>query len=177
MEKIEKYVVFKYEDEFGFHYMVMDELPGGDPYTRRPYRSRRRSTPPVLRELSLVSRFRRTENPLMCSAPNSSPWRVGGQIRATFWSGRKGSGFTEPPRNWRRKKKTSSSRKPLSLYEKHTVVSVQAGGVRLLLKWSTFSLSRQFALRSLKKFSYGEKIDYVYDTNKRIRQCLSISEN
>lgn len=27
MEKIEKYVVFKYEDEFGFHYMVMDELP------------------------------------------------------------------------------------------------------------------------------------------------------
>lgn len=28
MEKIEKYVVFKYENEFGFHYMVMDELPG-----------------------------------------------------------------------------------------------------------------------------------------------------
>lgn len=31
MEKIEKYVVFKYEDEFGFHYMVMDELPGEGP--------------------------------------------------------------------------------------------------------------------------------------------------
>lgn len=28
MEKIEKYVVFKYEDEFGFHYMEMDKLPG-----------------------------------------------------------------------------------------------------------------------------------------------------
>lgn len=28
MKKIEKYVVFKYEDEFGFHYMVMDKLPG-----------------------------------------------------------------------------------------------------------------------------------------------------
>lgn len=28
MKKIEKYVVFKYEDEAGFHYMVMDELPG-----------------------------------------------------------------------------------------------------------------------------------------------------
>lgn len=28
MEKIEKYVVFKYEDEFGFHYMKMDKLPG-----------------------------------------------------------------------------------------------------------------------------------------------------
>lgn len=28
MEKIEKYVVFKYEDEFGFHYMRTDKLPG-----------------------------------------------------------------------------------------------------------------------------------------------------
>lgn len=28
MKKIEKYVVFKYEDEFGFHYMKMDKLPG-----------------------------------------------------------------------------------------------------------------------------------------------------
>lgn len=28
MEKIEKYVVFKYEDEFRFHYMIMDKLPG-----------------------------------------------------------------------------------------------------------------------------------------------------
>lgn len=28
----EKYVVFKYEDEFGFHYMVMDKLPGGGTY-------------------------------------------------------------------------------------------------------------------------------------------------
>lgn len=31
MKKIEKYVVFKYEDEFGFHYMVMDKLPGEGP--------------------------------------------------------------------------------------------------------------------------------------------------
>ena len=28
MEKNEKYVVFKYEDEFGFHYMKLDKLPG-----------------------------------------------------------------------------------------------------------------------------------------------------
>lgn len=28
MKKIKKYVVFKYEDEFGFPYMVMDKLPG-----------------------------------------------------------------------------------------------------------------------------------------------------
>ena len=31
MEKTEKYVVFKYEDEFGFHYMVIDKLPGEEP--------------------------------------------------------------------------------------------------------------------------------------------------
>lgn len=28
MEKNKKYVVFKYEDEFGFHYMKLDKLPG-----------------------------------------------------------------------------------------------------------------------------------------------------
>lgn len=31
MKKIEKYVVFKYEDEFGFHYMVINKLPRGEP--------------------------------------------------------------------------------------------------------------------------------------------------
>lgn len=36
MEKIEKYVVFKYEDEFGFHYMVMDKLPGEGPTYMEP---------------------------------------------------------------------------------------------------------------------------------------------
>lgn len=36
MEKIEKYVVFQYEDEFGFHYMVMDKLPGEGPTYMEP---------------------------------------------------------------------------------------------------------------------------------------------
>lgn len=36
MKKIEKYVVFKYEDEFGFHYMVMDKLPGEGPTNMEP---------------------------------------------------------------------------------------------------------------------------------------------
>ena len=31
MKKIEKYVMFQYEDEFGFHYMIMDKLPGEGP--------------------------------------------------------------------------------------------------------------------------------------------------
>lgn len=36
MEKIEKYVVFKYEDEFGFHYMKIDKLPGEGPTYMEP---------------------------------------------------------------------------------------------------------------------------------------------
>lgn len=36
MKKIEKYVVFKYEDEFGFHYMKMDKLPGEGPTYTEP---------------------------------------------------------------------------------------------------------------------------------------------
>lgn len=35
-EGIEKYVVFKYEDEFGFHYMEMDKLPGEGPTYMEP---------------------------------------------------------------------------------------------------------------------------------------------
>lgn len=36
MEKIEKYVVFKYEDEDGFHYMIMDKLPEEGPTHMEP---------------------------------------------------------------------------------------------------------------------------------------------
>ena len=36
MKKIEKYVVFKYEDEFGFHYMKMDKLPEEGPTYMEP---------------------------------------------------------------------------------------------------------------------------------------------
>lgn len=60
-----------------------------------------------------------------------------------------------------RKEKTSSSRKPLSLYEKYTNASVQAKGVRLLLKWYTSSPSKHFSLKRLKKFQYLGKIDYI----------------
>lgn len=33
---MEKYAVFKYEDEFGFHYMEMDKLPGEGPAYMEP---------------------------------------------------------------------------------------------------------------------------------------------
>ena len=92
MEKIEKYVVFKYEDEFGFHYMKMDKLPGEGPTYTEPPRSRRRSTPTVPREPSLNSRFQRTENLPMCSAQNLSPCLVGGTTKPKFGNGRKGPG-------------------------------------------------------------------------------------
>lgn len=36
MKKIEKYVVFQYEDEFGFHYMKIDKLPGEGPTYMEP---------------------------------------------------------------------------------------------------------------------------------------------
>lgn len=36
MEEIEKYVVFKYEDESGFHYMIGDKLPGEGPTHMKP---------------------------------------------------------------------------------------------------------------------------------------------
>lgn len=45
MENIEKYVVFQYEDEFGFHYMVMDKLPGEGPTYMESIPFRRKINP------------------------------------------------------------------------------------------------------------------------------------
>ena len=134
MEKIEEYVVFKYEDEFGFHYMIMDKLPGEGPTYMEPISFGKKINPNCTP--GAITRQPFSEDGKSAYVLNSKfvPWRVGGQVRETFWSGRKGPGFTEPSRNWRGKEKTSSSRKPLSLYEKHTIASVQAEGVCLLLK-------------------------------------------
>lgn len=45
MEKIEKYVVFKYEDEFGFHYMKIDKLPGEGPTHMEPFLFKKKINP------------------------------------------------------------------------------------------------------------------------------------
>lgn len=45
MEKNEKYVVFQYEDEFGFHYMVMDKLPGEGPTYMEPILFKKKINP------------------------------------------------------------------------------------------------------------------------------------
>ena len=100
MKKIEKYVVFKYEDEFGFHYMKIDKLPGEGPTYMEPISfGGGRSTPTVLRELSLVSHFRRTENLPGRSAQNLSPCLVGGTTKPKFGNGRKGPGSIRPSRS------------------------------------------------------------------------------
>lgn len=45
MKKIEKYVVFKYEDEFGFHYLKMDKLPGEGPTYMEPTSFKKKINP------------------------------------------------------------------------------------------------------------------------------------
>ena len=45
MENIEKYVVFQYEDEFGFRYMVMDKLPREGPTYMESISFRRKINP------------------------------------------------------------------------------------------------------------------------------------
>lgn len=45
MKKIEKYVVFKYEDEFGFHYMKIDKLPGEGPTYMEPISFKKKINP------------------------------------------------------------------------------------------------------------------------------------
>lgn len=45
MKKIEKYVVFEYEDEVGFHYMAMDKLPEEGPTYMEPITFKRKINP------------------------------------------------------------------------------------------------------------------------------------
>lgn len=131
MEKNEKYVVFKYGDEFGFHYMKLDKLPGeGSTYmdpisfekkinpsctpgdiTQQPFSGDGKSA------YVLSSKF----------VPVSGWWPDKGDVLE--WQER-----TRVYRAIKELERTSSSRKPLSLYEKHTIASVQAEGVCLLLK-------------------------------------------
>lgn len=131
MEKIEEYVVFKYEDEFGFHYMVMDKLPGEGPTYMEPISFGKKINPNCTP--GAITRQPFSEDGKSAYVLNSRFVPVAG-----WWSG-KGDvlEWQERTRVYRAIKeleKTSSSRKPLSLYEKHTIASVQAEGVCLLLK-------------------------------------------
>lgn len=99
VKKIEKYVVFKYEDEFGFHYMKMDKLPGEGPTYTEPVSFEKKINPNCTPGAITQQPFSEDGNLHMCSAQNLSPCLVGGTTKPKFGNGRKGPGFTEPPRN------------------------------------------------------------------------------
>ena len=123
MKKIKKYVVFKYEDEFGFHYMVMDKLPGEtlssekmigpvgfyyamrgglpgeEPTHPETLSFKKKITPNCTPGAITRQQFSVDGKSAYVPALNSSPWWVGGHIMETFWSGGKGPGSTEPSRN------------------------------------------------------------------------------
>lgn len=61
MKKIEKYVVFKYEDEFGFHYMVIDKLPGEEPTYMEPTSSEKKKINPVGFHYTMMDELPREE--------------------------------------------------------------------------------------------------------------------
>ena len=134
MENIEKYVVFQYKDEFGFHYMVMDKLPGEGPTDMESTSFKGKINPNCTP--GAITRQPFSEDGKSAYVLNSKFVPVAG------WWPDKGDvlEWQERTRVYRaikeleRKEKTSSSRKPLSLYEKHTIASVQAEGVCLLLK-------------------------------------------
>lgn len=130
-EKIEEYVVFKYEDEFGFHYMIMDKLPGEGPTYMEPISFGKKINPNCTP--GAITRQPFSEDGKSAYVLNSK------FVPVTGWWPDKGDvlEWQERTRVYRAIKeleKTSSSRKPLSLYEKHTIASVQAEGVCLLLK-------------------------------------------
>ena len=145
MKKIKKYVVFKYEDEFGFHYMVMDKLPGERPtyihgahLVRDEGRASQGGTytsgDPLVQGKDQPKLYSWSYHSSAVFGGRQIGW-VGGQIMKTFWNGGKGPGLTEPPRRRRGKGgEIPSSRKSLSLHEKQTIASAQAecGGDLLL---------------------------------------------
>lgn len=148
MEKIEKYVVFKYEDEFGFHYMEIDKLPGEGPTYMEPISFEKKINPNCTPGAITQQPF--SEDGKSAYVLSSKFVPVSG-----WWNDK------AEVREWQ--ERTSSLRKPLSLYEKYMPGSTPAGGAYLLLRWSTSSPSKHFSLKRLKKFQYQGKIDYIWD--------------
>ena len=99
MEKIDKYVVFKYEDEFGFHYMEMDKLPEEGPTYMEPISFEKKINPNCTPGAITQQPFSEDGNLPMCSAQNLSPCLVGGTTKPKFGNGRKGPGSIRPSRS------------------------------------------------------------------------------
>ena len=90
MKKIEKYVVFKYEDEFGFHYMKMDKLPGEGPTYTEPISFEKKINPqlyPGSHHSTAVFRGRKIR---LCAQLKICPrvWLVERQSRSSGMAGK-----------------------------------------------------------------------------------------
>lgn len=103
MEKIEEYVVFKYEDEFGFHYMIMDKLPGEGPTYMEPISFGKKINPNCTP--GAITRQPFSEDGKSAYVLNSKFVPVAGwwpdKGDVLEWQER--PGFTEPSRNWKGK--------------------------------------------------------------------------
>lgn len=129
MEKNEKYVVFKYEDEFGFHYMEMDKLPGEGPTYMEPISFKRKINPNCTPGAITQQPFSEDgKSACVLSSkfvPVSGWWNDKAEVRE----------WEERTRVYKvLKERTSSLRKPLNLYEKYMPGSTPAGGAYLLLR-------------------------------------------
>lgn len=153
MEKIEKYVVFKYEDEFGFHYMEMDKLPGEGSTPMEPVSFKKKINPNCTP--GAITRQPFSEDGKSAYALNSKFVPVAG------WWPDEGDvlEWQERARVYRALKELKRKGEDLKLEKAIEPIrevykrSVQAEGVRLLLKWYTSSLSKQFSLKRLKEIS------------------------
>lgn len=167
MKKIENYVVFKYEDEFGFHYMKMDKLPEEGPTYMEPISFKKKINPNCTPGAITQQPFSEDgKSAYVLSSkfvPGSGWWNDKAEVREWQERTRVYKALKGVEEERRGKERTSSLRKPLSLYEKYMPGLTPAGGACLLLRWSISSPSKHFSLKGLKKFQYQGKIDYIWD--------------
>ena len=92
MKKIEKYVVFKYEDEFGFHYMKIDKLPGEGPTYMEPISFEKKINPNCTPGAITRQPFSEDGKSACVLSSKFVPCLVGGTTKPKFGNGRKGPG-------------------------------------------------------------------------------------
>ena len=163
MEKIEKYVVFKYEDEFGFHYTVMDKLPGEGPTYMEPISFEKKINPNCTPGAITQQPFSE-DGKSACVlgskfVPVSGWWNDKAEVRE--WQER--TRVYKALKELNRKGEDLKLEKAIEpLREVYARVN-PAGGAYLLLRWSISSPSKHFSLKRLKKFQYQGKIDYIWN--------------
>lgn len=92
MKKIEKYIVFKCEDEFGFHYLKMDKLPGEGPTYMEPTSFKKKINPNCTPGAITQQPFSEDGESAYVLSSKFAPGLVGGTTKPKFGNGRKGPG-------------------------------------------------------------------------------------